>query len=159
VHKHIFATIIANDETETFLRVEEFYDASAFTNNLRWHCWPTRGTAAAKTTATCTSTAASKPITTAEAATASKPITAAAETAAATAILIVTETIPLVSAAPTAITTAPFIETHAKINFPQNSPAYYYNFTCRTNNTKLWHRIAIGHRLGLYHKWQYCERF
>jgi hypothetical protein len=145
MHKNIFAAIIANNKAKTFLRIKEFNDTSAFTNNLCWHCWATRGTAAAKTAAT--------------ACTATTETVTAAESAATAAILIVTETIPLISAAPAAITATPFIETHAKINFPQNSPACYYNFACRTNNTKLWHRIAIGHRLGLYHKWQYCERF
>jgi hypothetical protein len=156
MHKHIFAAIIANNKAKPFLRVEKFYDASAFTDNLCGHCRATRGTTAAKTAAACTCTAA-EPVTAAKTAAATTKTITAAETAAA--ILIVTETIPLISAAPAAITATPFIETHAKINFPQNSPAYYYNFACRTNNAKLWHRIAIGHRFGLYHKWQYCERF
>jgi hypothetical protein len=157
VHKYIFAAIIANDEAKAFLRVKEFYDTCAFTDNLCWHCRATRRTASAKTAATCT--AATKAITTAKAATAAAKTVTAAESAASAAILIVTETVPLISAAPAAIAATPFIETHAKINFPQNSPAYYYNLVFRTKSTRLWHRIAIGHRLGLYHKWQYCERF
>jgi hypothetical protein len=120
VNEHIFATIIADNKAKAFLPVEEFYNASALTNDLGRHRWPTRGTAATKTTAAAST--ATKAIATAKtAATAAESITTAAKTAAAAAILIVTKTVPLVSAAPAAITTAPFIETHAKNNFPQNS--------------------------------------
>jgi hypothetical protein len=113
--EHIFAAIIANDKAKAFLRVEEFYNACAFTNDLCWHGWPAWRATAAKTAA-----AAAKAITTAKAAATAETVTAAK----AAAIIVLAETVPFISAAPAAIAATPFIETHAKINFPQNSSAY-----------------------------------
>src|SRR3546814_6082091 len=76
VHEDILAAIVANDEAEAFLAVEEFNNALAFADNLRGHAATASaaktttassaaGTAAAIATATATATAAaSVPVTT-----------------------------------------------------------------------------------------------
>jgi hypothetical protein len=138
VDENVLAAIIAHDEAEALLRVEEFDDAFAFADHLGGH-------AAARTTATAaaaeTATAAAAEAITATAATA-EAITAAAETiAAATAEAItapaetitaaeaataiateafVTEAIALVPAA--ALAAPPSIETHAVKVFPNVAP-------------------------------------
>jgi hypothetical protein len=130
VHEHILAAIVANDEAEALLAVEEFDHAGAFADDLRGHATAT----AASTTAAEAATAAAAETT--AAATAAKAIAAAAEavttatetiaaatetvtTAEAAATEIVTaETVALVAATPTAIPAASFIETHALFVFP-----------------------------------------
>jgi hypothetical protein len=132
VDEHIFATVIAHDEAETLLTIEEFYDAFAFSNDLGRHAAATTAATAETTTAAAAETAAAATAETTAAAAASftKAATAtAAETATitkATAIsesaaaaaktaaligieILVAETVPLVFAASTA---AP-VKTHA----------------------------------------------
>jgi len=126
MHEHILAAIVAHDEAEALLRVEEFDGAGPFADDLRGHA-ATAATAAAETAAAATAaeaTAAAAAITeTAAAEAAAAIIEAAAETAAITTAartaettaelgisleLRVSETVPLVLAAPAASS----IETH-----------------------------------------------
>lgn len=135
VDEYIFAAIIAHDEAETLLAVEELNNAGTFADNLRGHT----ATAASTTTAAEAAAAA----TTAEAAAAARAITAAkaaaitaaetttvaktateATTIAAEAATIgegiktafTTEIIALVTS--TALTAPPSIKTHALQIFP-----------------------------------------
>jgi hypothetical protein len=126
VDEHILAAVIANDEAEAFLRVEEFDDTLAFANDLRRHS----ATAAAAETAA-TAAAAEATASTAAVATAAAAITeAAAAEAAAVAIatapaaeaaallvsqvseILFAETIALIPTASTAVTLAPSVKTH-----------------------------------------------
>jgi predicted tellurium resistance membrane protein TerC len=133
VHEHILAAIVANDEAEALLAVEEFYDASAFTDNLGGHATATAAcattaeaaaTAAAETAAAAAAAAEAIAAATAEAiATATEAITAAAETIATAAeaaveAAAIAETVALVAPAPATIAAASFIETHALFVFP-----------------------------------------
>ncbi|MCI4591633.1 hypothetical protein MOK15_16235 [Sphingobium sp. BYY-5] len=147
--EHVLTAIVANDEAETLLAVEEFDDALAFADNLGRH----PATTAAETTASTGTTAeaaaacaAAKTTTTAcAAAAAAEAITTAAETAAeATTItteataaaliveIVVAETVALVLAAPAAATS---IKTHALlVTFasPQDkSDKHVGRMTCR----------------------------
>jgi hypothetical protein len=135
VHEHILAAIVTDDEAEALLGIEEFDDALAFANDLGRH--PAASAAAAESaaasaaaaeataaataaeaaTAAAISTAAATAATAAEAATVTKA--AAAEAAAFTwtavkarEFLTTTETVALVTAATTAVTLTPSIETH-----------------------------------------------
>jgi hypothetical protein len=120
VDKNVLAAIIADDKAEALLRVEEFYDAFAFANNLSWHrrttaaCWRS----AAKTAAT----AAAKTIT--AAATAAEAIATAKTTTEPVAgwwrVAVIAETITFVPAAPAPVTAPSFIETHVLSNFPES---------------------------------------
>ncbi len=115
VDEDVFSAVIAHDEAEALLTIEEFYDARTFADNLSRHA--TTGTT---TTATAAETAATAcAVTKATAATEATTITkaatitkTAAKTSAAlireTAKIVAAETIPLVSAAPAA---SP-VETH-----------------------------------------------
>src|SRR3546814_2108405 len=47
VHEHVFAAVIANDEAKTLLSIEEFYNAFAFTDDLRGHSAPAASASAA----------------------------------------------------------------------------------------------------------------
>ena len=142
VHEHILAAIIANDEAEALLRVEEFDDAFAFANDLGRHSAAaataaatkaaTAAAAAAKATASAAEAAAAATeaitaaaakaiaaaaVSTATAATESVA-TAAAEAAAVTiaaAFTTTEEIVALVTAATTAVPLTPFIETHARL--------------------------------------------
>ncbi len=133
VHKHILATIVAHDKAKALLRVEEFYDARAFANDLRGHAASAAATAATKTAAAAAEpvTAATKAIPTTEAVTAAETITTAepvaakaiataeAVTAAKAAVkAAIAKPVALVPAAPAAIAAAPLIETHALFVFP-----------------------------------------
>jgi hypothetical protein len=139
VNENVLTAIIANDEAEALLAVEEFDDALAFADHLGRHA--AAGTAASATTtatetAAAASTAAAEAITAAEAAatatetvatakaitaTATETVTAAAEAAAAIATeAFVTEAVALVLAA--ALTAPPSIETHAVKVFPNVAP-------------------------------------
>ena len=68
VHEHILAAIIANDEAETLLRIEEFDDAFAFADDLGGIPPPPPPHAAAAETAAATAAAAAAAITAATAA-------------------------------------------------------------------------------------------
>jgi hypothetical protein len=144
--EHVLAAIVANDEAEAFLRVEEFDDALAFADDLGGHA-ATSSAAAAATEATAASAAAAEATATAAAGSiAEATATAAAEAAAITeptaacaaagseaaafrrsttfaAEILFEETVALIAAAPAAVAFAPFIETHARPNFrmPTNS--------------------------------------
>jgi hypothetical protein len=139
VNEHILTAIIANDEAEALLAVEEFDDAFAFADHLGRHA-TTATAAAAETTAAAAAVAtaaaaAAEAITataTATEAISTAPVTAAAATAeaiaaaeaAATAciatVTLVTEAVALVpAAARTALTS---IKTHALQFFPNLAP-------------------------------------
>jgi predicted tellurium resistance membrane protein TerC len=131
VHEHILAAVIANDEAEAFLAIEEFDDACAFADNLGGHAAATAACAAATKAATAAAAETAAAATAAEAiAATAEAITAATETIAATAEAVTTakaaaateivtaETVALVAATPTAIPAASFIETHALFVFP-----------------------------------------
>jgi hypothetical protein len=147
VHEHILAAVIANDEAEAFLRIEEFDDALAFANDLGRHSATSAatGTAAAETTAAATATAeataaAATVAATVATATAAAAISAAAAeaargtagiitaAAAATAIgeaaaltacrtFFCENSVALVAPTTAAVAFTPFIETHARPNF------------------------------------------
>ena len=131
------SAVIANNEAETLLRVEEFDDAFAFANDLGGHA--AAETAAASASAA-TAAAAAEAITAATAATAeaiaaaavaaargatAAGITAASVTAPKSATIaeagtvcaaeaFITKTVALVPAATTALAFTPSIETHAR---------------------------------------------
>jgi ribonuclease D len=130
--EHVLAAIVADDEAEAFLRVEEFDDAFAFADDLRGHsATGTAAAAAAKTaaasTATAESTAASAAATITVAATAASAVAATAGIPAAAAaapeaaallipeiavLLFFAKTVAFVAAATAAVPLAPSIETH-----------------------------------------------
>jgi CCR4-NOT transcriptional regulation complex NOT5 subunit len=146
VNEHILAAVIANDETETLLRIEELYDALAFADDLGRHSAATAATAAATEAAAtaaakATASAAAEAITATAAATAEAITAAAAKAIAAAAVstaaaattskaAAVSETaaiteatafttekiVALVTAATTAVPLTPSIETHARLN-------------------------------------------
>jgi hypothetical protein len=115
--EYVFSAVITHNKAETFLSVEEFYDARAFADDLCWHL-RSGCAAAAETTAAeaITATAAAAEAITATAATA-KSITATAEAIAASAKAaikaIISEAVSLVSATSTALTAPPSIKSHA----------------------------------------------
>jgi hypothetical protein len=130
--EHVLSTIIADDESEALLWIEEFDDALAFANDLGRHsatctaaAKAAAATAAAEATAaaaTAAAEAAAVTIVSAAAKAATVPVTAATTAAAVTGALLVaefsadtlfTEIVALVAAAPAAVPLAPFIETHA----------------------------------------------
>jgi hypothetical protein len=126
--EHVLTAVIANDETEALLRVEEFDDAFAFAHDLRGHaaaCAAAAKTAAAaaESTTTAAAEAAAAPITVAATTTAAAEAAAIAITTATSAAaflvaefaeiaFVAAETFALVAAARTALAFAPFIETH-----------------------------------------------
>jgi hypothetical protein len=135
VYEHVLAAIVADDETESLLRIEKFDDALAFADDLRRHpaaaastsateaAAPAAAAAIATAAAAAASTAAAKAAavteTTASEATAVTEATAGA--AGKTAALLVTTLIPeslfpeefaLVATTPAAVPLAPSIETH-----------------------------------------------
>src|SRR4051794_6966785 len=84
VDENVFAAIIADDEAEALLRIEEFNDTLAFADDLRGHSAATSGTAAAAETAAATAAAAVATATAAavtSAATEAATVTVAAATA------------------------------------------------------------------------------
>jgi hypothetical protein len=138
VNEHILAAIVTDDEAEALLRIEEFDDAFALANDLGRHSAtagaaatkPAAATAAAETTAAAaaeasaaaaaaatvsTAAAAAEAATIAEAATVTETAAIAESTGKAPAILC-TETVALVTAATTAVTLTPSIETHKNSN-------------------------------------------
>jgi hypothetical protein len=86
VHEHVFAAVIANNEAEALLAVEELNDALALADDLGRHSAAARAAEAAATTA--------------------------AE-AAATTEIVAAEAVALVSAASAALAAAPSVKTHA----------------------------------------------
>ena len=132
--EHVLAAVIADDEAETLLGIEEFDDALAFANDLRGHSAATAA-AAAKAAAAATAAAATAAAAAAVAATAAAAATAAeaaavAKAAAAAAVAaallesacvplncLFAETVTFIAAAPAAVAFAPSIETHARPNF------------------------------------------
>jgi len=135
VDEHVLAAVVTDDKAETFLRIEEFYDAFAFANDLGRH---TSTTAAAAAEATAASTAAeAASASAAEAATVTVAASASASESAAVAkatttaeaaafletpaeftreIVVAAETVALVATATAALTLAPSIETHNRPN-------------------------------------------
>jgi hypothetical protein len=129
VNEHIFAAIVANDEAEALLRVEEFDGTLAFTDDLRRHAAtgaasteataPAAAAAAAEaaaaeaaTTATIAATTAAEAAAVAEATTTTAEAAAVTETAIKASAILSTEIVALVTAATTAVTLTPSIETH-----------------------------------------------
>ena len=134
VDEHVLAAVIANDEAEALLRVEEFDDALAFANDLRGHS-AAAAAAAAEATAAAAAAAEATAAAAAEAAAAtaadhrrrSRRVAEAAASAAAAAVAAALlesaavirrncsspKTVALVAAAPAAVPLAPSIETHA----------------------------------------------
>jgi hypothetical protein len=142
--EHVLSTIVADDETEALLRVEEFDDALALADDLRGHSATSAAAAAAEAAATAAAaiatataaatvaastaaaeaaavTIATAAATTAESATIAKAAAAAIaaallETAAKLGNTLFAETVALVATATTALTFAPSIETHIRPN-------------------------------------------
>jgi hypothetical protein len=130
--EHVLAAVIANDEAETLLRVEELYDALAFADDLRGHsattatAAATKAAAAATAAAEATATAAAVAAATTAAITEGRPVaeaSASAAVAAAAAALLKSyliaeiaffaeDIVALVTTAATAVPLAPSIETH-----------------------------------------------
>jgi len=171
VHENVLTAIIANDEAETLLAVEELNDALAFADDLGRHAAAT--TAAAETAAAASRTepaataTAAEAITAAKAAAAAEAITAAAEAAATEAVtaakaataakIIAAEAVALVFAA--ALTALTSIETHALQFFPHLAPnrrramcrAQHISLSARKNKPRL--------RNAIKQKALPCERF
>jgi hypothetical protein len=128
VNEHIFTAIVTDDEAESLLAVEEFYDTGAFTDDLGRHAGTAATTAATETAAATAEaiTAAAKAIaaTTEAVTTAPEAITAAKSSAEAVAAakssaeVIVPEAVTLIPA--TTLPAAPTIETHAVLVFPKS---------------------------------------
>jgi len=133
MNEHILAAIIANDEAEAFLRIEEFDDALAFADDLGRHsatrtaaaepaaaaaaaaAEPAAAAAAAEaasTAAIATATAAAAKGGTVAKATAAEATAIAGTAVKASKFFTTTETVALVTAATTAVTLTPSIETH-----------------------------------------------
>jgi hypothetical protein len=130
--EHVLAAIVADDEAEAFLRIEEFDDALAFADDLRGHsASASAGATAAKAAApaAATETAASGAVAEATATAASAitkattSSTAAAEAGAILETAAIADTcffeksVALVSTASAAVPFAPLIETHTSVNF------------------------------------------
>jgi hypothetical protein len=130
--EHVLAAVIANDEAEALLRVEELYDALAFADDLRGHSATTATaaatkaaaatTAAAEATATAAAVAAATTAAIAEGRPVAEASASAAVAAAAAALLksyliaeiafFAEDIVALVTTAATAVPLAPSIETH-----------------------------------------------
>jgi hypothetical protein len=130
--EHVLAAVIANDEAEALLRVEELYDALAFADDLRGHSAITATaaatkaaaatTAAAEATATAAAVAAATTAAIAEGRPVAEASASAAVAAAAAALLksyliaeiafFAEDIVALVTTAATAVPLAPSIETH-----------------------------------------------
>jgi hypothetical protein len=126
VNEHVFCAIIANDETETLLSVEELYDTGAFTDDLGRHAATSAATAtaASETTAAAESaaaaaaaeaiaTTAAEAITAAAAKTVAAAASETAAVAASAAAFIAAEAVALVASTSAAFTATTSIETHA----------------------------------------------
>ncbi len=120
MNEHVFGTIVANDETETLLSVEEFYDAGAFTDNLGRHAaTTTAATAAAAKSAAAAAEAATVTESTAAAAKSVSAETAAILESAEPTTALIGETTKIVAANivafVSAASAATSIKTHARI--------------------------------------------
>jgi hypothetical protein len=136
VDEHVVAPVIANDEPEALLRIEEFDDAFAFADDLRGHSASTAATkaasAASAAVAAATAEAAAVAVATASAASEASTITIAATAAEASALLVTAteftceivfaKTVALVATATTAVSLAPSIETHIRPNLLARLP-------------------------------------
>jgi hypothetical protein len=166
--EHVFAAIVTDDESEAFLRIEEFDDALAFANDLRGHSPSAATTAAtAESTATATAAEATAPTaiaaaTVAEATTAAAAVTESAAAAIAAALLETTateitaaeilfaETFALVAAAPSAVAFTPSVETHARPNsYVPQIEIKPTRWALRRNRSV---RFPHAHRAGAYRK-------
>jgi hypothetical protein len=108
VNEHVVAAVVAHDEAESLLRIEELHDALALADDLRGHS----ATAAAEAAAI----AAPKAATVAESAAtaaASEPA-ALFESAAVAAVAFLEEPVALVSSATATVALTPSVETHAR---------------------------------------------
>jgi hypothetical protein len=121
VNEHVLAAVLADDEAETLLRIEELHDALPFADDLRRH------SAAAGAAETAASTAARSareapawPVAPAEAAAIAEPAAAIIPKApallesAAVAEAFLEEPVALVSTASAAVASTPSVETHAR---------------------------------------------
>jgi hypothetical protein len=130
--EHVLPAVIANDEPEALLRIEEFDDALSLADDLRGHS--ATGTAAAPKAAASTSAAAAEATasgstaavasatTAAESAAVTKSTAAAVaaaflESAAWFADCFFAESVTFITAARAAVAFAPSVETHARPNF------------------------------------------
>jgi hypothetical protein len=129
VDEHVLASVIANDEAEALLRVEEFDDALGLAHDLRRH---SAGAAASKAATAATGAATEATASSAAAgaiaeAAAAEPaaVTKSAPAAVAAALLesawfadcVFAETVSFIAAACAAVALAPSVETHARPNF------------------------------------------
>jgi hypothetical protein len=124
--EYVFTAVIADDEAEALLRIEEFYDAFAFADDLGRHSATApaaaaaaeAATATAEATATAAAEAAAIAVATAASAAESTASGAAAVAAAllvakfAELLLFAAEIIAFIATAAAAIALAPSIETH-----------------------------------------------
>jgi hypothetical protein len=121
VNEDVLASIIANDETETLLRIEEFDDALGLADDLRGHSATATATATAAKSAA--AAAAATTITSAETAAVAEcarlTIASALLESAAIRVAVFTEKpVALVSAATATVALTSSIETHARSLFP-----------------------------------------
>jgi hypothetical protein len=120
VNEHVLTAVIADHETESLLRIEEFDDALAFANDLRGHAAAaTEATASAAATeatasaaAVTKSAAATKRGTIAESAAATKAAAILKSTLVAECLAAAEKIVALVAAAPAAVAFAPSVKTH-----------------------------------------------
>jgi hypothetical protein len=137
--EHVLAAVIANDEAEALLRVEELYDAFAFADDLGRHSATATAAAAAEATTAGTAAAAKATASTAAAVAAGAlaKASAAAECASSTAAAVAAaflesatiagicffeKPVALVFAATTTVALAPSIKTHCRLNFRVPQP-------------------------------------
>jgi hypothetical protein len=165
VNEHILAAIVADDEAEALLSVEEFDGTLGLANNLGRHA---AATAAAATEAAASAAAAIATATTAAAEAIAAAVTAAAATEAITTATVTTATataetvttksatakaavfakaVALVPAA--ALPAPPSIETHAVKIFP-NSPLSFHPRTPGGRARTLRRSKSCQAKLGLY---------
>jgi hypothetical protein len=119
VDEYVVATVIADDEAESLLRIEELHDALALADNLGRH---SSTTAAAESAAAAGAAAGEAAATTISAKAATVAISAIAPEAAAffesaaVAVAVLEEPVALVPAATATVAFTPSIETHARQN-------------------------------------------
>jgi hypothetical protein len=116
MNEHVLAAIVADDESEAFLGIEELHDALAFADHLGRH-----SAAAAATESTAAATAAETATVAAEASAATVAISpirseAPVEIAALHVSVFPEEPVALVPATTATVAFTPFVETHARKN-------------------------------------------
>jgi hypothetical protein len=127
VDEDVLPAIIADNEAEALLGIEEFDDALGFADDLRGHPAAACATAAAKAAAG-SGTAATEATTSAASAASAAESTAVTESAAAAvaaallesawlADCFFAESVTFIAAARAAVAFAPSVETHARPNF------------------------------------------